>query len=173
MRARGKRLAYVLRHHPESVGLSLGPEGWVALDALAAGLGWSRADLVAVVQTDDKGRFSLSADGARIRACQGHSVTVDLGLAALAPPAVLFHGTVAAALPAILHEGLRPMARTHVHLSPDEATARAVGARRGRPEILRVDAGAMAAEGHTFFRSDNGVWLVATVPPRFLTRLAP
>ncbi|MBK7402803.1 MAG: RNA 2'-phosphotransferase [Myxococcales bacterium] len=168
-RARGKRLAFVLRHRPDSVGLALDPEGFLMVEALAAGLGWSSAELLEVVETDDKGRFALSVDGLRVRACQGHSVAVDLGLVACEPPAQLFHGTVARNLAAIGVEGLRPMGRTHVHLSVDEETARRVGARRGEPCVLRVDSGAMAREGFTFHRSDNGVWLTDAVPPRFLT----
>ncbi|HEY4604066.1 MAG TPA: hypothetical protein VIH08_06995 [Blastococcus sp.] len=44
-----------------------------------------------------------------------------------------------------------------------------MGERRGRAAILRVDAGAMADDGATFYRSANGVWLVDAVPPRYLT----
>ena len=89
---------------------------------------------------------------------------------ASAPPAELFHGTVARSVERILTEGLRPMRRHQVHLSPDVETARTVGARRGRPVILRVDAAGMAADGAEFFRADNGVWLLAAVPPE---RLSP
>ena len=39
---------------------------------------------------------------------------------------------------------------------------------RGRASILVVDAIRMRAEGRTFFRSANGVWLVDRVPPEFL-----
>jgi putative RNA 2'-phosphotransferase len=60
------------------------------------------------------------------------------------------------------------MRRHHVHLSPNRETATAVGARRGVPVVLRVDAEAMAAAGHVFRRSENGVWLVDGVPPKFL-----
>ena len=60
------------------------------------------------------------------------------------------------------------MARHHVHLSPDIATARAVGSRRGRPVILRVAAGRMHADGHVFYLSANGVWLTDEVPPQYL-----
>jgi putative RNA 2'-phosphotransferase len=66
-------------------------------------------------------------------------------------------------------EGLRPMSRHHVHLSPDIATARRVGARRGRPVILEVAATRLAARGQAFHLSGNGVWLTAHVPPEFLT----
>jgi len=159
----------VLRHRPDSVGLALDPQGFLPCEALAAALGWSSAELLEVVETDDKGRFARSADGLRVRACQGHSVVVDLGLEAREPPVVLFHGTVARSLAAIAEEGLRPMGRTHVHLSVDEETARRVGARRGEPCVLRVDCAAMAREGFVFHRSENGVWLTDSVPPRFLT----
>jgi putative RNA 2'-phosphotransferase len=171
-----KRLSHVLRHRPDSVGLTLDDAGWVRVDRLLGalagnGLRLSRADLEHVVATNDKRRFAFDAAGERIRASQGHSVTVDLGYEPAAPPAELFHGTVERFLPAIRAEGLRPGDRHAVHLSPDVDTARAVGARRGRPVVLRVDAAAMAADGCSFARSANGVWLVATVPPRYLTRL--
>ena len=89
------------------------------------------------------------------------------------PPDALFHGTVAAALVAIRAEGLRRMGRDHVHLSSDEETARQVALRRGAPILLRVAAGRMHADGYAFHRSENGVWLVAAVPPDYLELPAP
>ena len=168
-----KRLSYVLRHNPGSVGLTLGPHGWVGIDDLLRALAehghpLSRATLDTVVETSGKKRFEVQGD--RIRAAQGHSVPLDLGLAPQQPPATLWHGTVERFLPSIMAEGLRPRARTHVHLSPDRATARAVGARRGRPVILAVDAGDLHAAGHLFYRAANGVWLTGHVPPHALHR---
>ena len=168
-----KRLSFVLRHSPESVGLRLDPQGWVAVEdllaALAAhGLRLSRAELDAVVASNDKRRYAYDGSGTRIRASQGHSVAVDLGYRPEPPPAELFHGTTRRALDAVLAEGLRPGRRHAVHLSPDVATARTVGGRRGVPVVLRVDAASMAADGAEFTRSANGVWLVDAVPPRYL-----
>ncbi|MGY1637287.1 RNA 2'-phosphotransferase [Geodermatophilus sp. SYSU D00742] len=165
----GKRLSYVLRHAPSSAGLELDAAGWVDVDDLLAALHLTRGELEHVVATDDKQRFAFDATGTRIRASQGHSVAVDLGYAAQQPPAVLFHGTVERFLPAILAEGLRPGRRHAVHLSPDAGTARRVGARRGHPVLLRVDAGGLAAAGAAFTRSANGVWLVDAVPPAYLS----
>lgn len=169
-----KRLAYVLRHDPGSAGVTLDPAGWTDVDGLLAALARTgpavtREDLERVVAGSDKQRFAL--DGDRVRAQQGHSVPVDLGLAPTEPPEVLFHGTVARPLPAILAGGLRPQGRHHVHLSPDVPTARAVGARRGRPVVLSVAAGALWRSGRPFYRSGNGVWLVDAVPPGALTVL--
>ncbi|MEU3311454.1 RNA 2'-phosphotransferase [Streptomyces sp. NPDC006687] len=160
-----------LRHRPERIGLVLDPQGWVEIDDLLRAAAthafpFSRAELDHVVATNDKQRFTV--EGTRIRASQGHTVAVDLGLPEAEPPAYLYHGTVAAALGAIRAEGLRPMGRHHVHLSPDRETATRVGARRGRPVVLAVDAGAMRAAGHVFLLSANGVWLTDTVPPEFL-----
>lgn len=168
-----KFIALVLRHKPEVAGLTLDAEGWTEVEDLLRGLATagrplSRADLAALVETDAKGRYALSADGQRIRAQQGHSVPVDLGLQTATPPPRLYHGTVRSVLDAILADGLRKMQRHHVHLSPDVETATAVGARRGKPVVLEVDASAMAADGYVFLRSANGVWLTDAVPPRYL-----
>jgi putative RNA 2'-phosphotransferase len=168
-----KRLSFVLRHRPERVGLLLDDAGWVDVDALLAalarhGLPLTRAGLDQVVSTDDKQRFAFDASGTRIRASQGHTRPVDLGYRARQPPDRLFHGTVERFLPAILADGLRPGRRHAVHLSADVETALTVGGRRGRPVVLRVDAAAMSAAGHSFTRSANGVWLVAAVPPEYL-----
>ena len=159
----------MLRHRPDSVGLALDDAGWVDVDDLLAALRISRPQLDEVVARNDKQRFAFDGSGTRIRASQGHSVAVDLGYDPVRPPGELFHGTAERFLPAILTEGLRPGNRHAVHLSADVGTARRVGARRGRPVVLRVDAAALAAEGSVFTRSANGVWLVDVVPPRHLT----
>jgi putative RNA 2'-phosphotransferase len=172
-----KYVSLVLRHDPAAGGITLDEEGWTSVAELLAGasargLDVSPAELREVVRASDKQRFALSPDGLRIRANQGHSVAVDLGLAPQAPPAELFHGTVERFVPSILAEGLRKQARQHVHLSSDVETARRVGTRRGAPVVLRVDAAGMHTEGLVFFRSENGVWLTEAVPPRFIERLA-
>jgi putative RNA 2'-phosphotransferase len=168
-----KFLALVLRHDPGRIGLTLNPEGWADVEALlaavaAAGVPISRAALDEVVLTSPKQRFTLDTAANRIRANQGHSVQVDLGLSAVEPPGRLFHGTSRDARDAILAGGLRPMARSQVHLSADRATARAVGRRHGRPVVLVVDSHSMFVDGHRFFRSVNGVWLTDHVPPAYL-----
>ena len=171
-----KFLSLHLRHQPQALGLTLAPGGWVPVAELLAacaahGQPLSAAELHELVAGSDKQRFAFDETGQRIRAQQGHSVEVNLELAPAVPPAVLYHGTVAAALPAIRREGLQKMDRHHVHLSPDEETARRVGQRRGQPLLLRVDAAAMQAAGHVFYQSGNGVWLTDAVPPEFLREL--
>ena len=172
--ALSKFLSYVLRHEPAAVGIALDSGGWVAVDVLLDacarhGRRISRAELEEIVATSPKQRFALSEDGQRVRANQGHSTAVDLGYEPAEPPDVLFHGTVARLLPSIRDGGLQRMGRHHVHLSPDEGTAQAVGGRRGKPVILRIDTRAMRGAGHVFFATPNGVWLTDEVPASFIS----
>jgi putative RNA 2'-phosphotransferase len=163
-----------LRHRPDSLGLHLDAAGWAdvncVLNSLAAhGETLTAEELSQLIATSDKRRFALSEDGRRIRANQGHSVAVDLGLTPRAPPPKLYHGTVDRFLERIRAQGLLRGSRTHVHLSIDERTARIVAARRnGRPIILTVRAGEMHGDGLAFYLSDNGVWLTEHVPARYL-----
>ncbi len=174
--AASRFLSYVLRHAPESIGVTMDGAGWVSVEELVARSADSDRPLSVslieqVVADNNKQRFALSEDGRRIRANQGHSVDVDLGLEQLSPPDELFHGTATRFLDAILAQGLQPGDRNHVHLSADRDTAVTVGSRHGKPVVLGVASGAMAADGLVFHRSANGVWLTASVPPRFLTVL--
>ncbi|MFB7497357.1 RNA 2'-phosphotransferase [Streptomyces sp. NPDC056161] len=166
-----KYLSKHLRHQPDRIGLALDGGGWVEIDTLIAaaaahGFRFTRGELDHVVATNDKQRFAI--EGTRIRANQGHTVEVDLGLPPATPPPYLYHGTVARNLDAIRATGLQPMNRHDVHLSADRATATRVGARRGRPVVLSVDADAMHHDGHVFRVSANGVWLTQAVPPHYL-----
>ena len=167
-----KFLALILRHNPEAAGLALDGEGWADVEQVLAAVrrrfgDFDRARLEEVVRTNDKQRYAFDETGERIRANQGHSVAVDLGLEASEPPPLLYHGTAARFLPSILREGLMRGKRHHVHLSPDVATAMKVGSRRGgETAIIEVRSGEM--RGRSFFRSANGVWLTDHVPPEFL-----
>jgi putative RNA 2'-phosphotransferase len=170
----GKLLAYVLRHRPDTAGLVLDPHGWADVGDLAAGLcrmgrRVTAADVRRVAEADAKGRYEIRGSG--IRAAHGHSIEVDLGLRPRRPPDVLYHGTVERNVASIMASGLRPGSRQFVHLSRDVATAAAVGARRGAPVVLAVDAAALHAAGHGFRQASNGVWLTDTVPPEHLRRL--
>lgn len=129
----------------------------------------NRHELEQVVETNDKKRFTVSADGLRIRAAQGHSVKIKSDFQAVAPPTVLYHGTAERNLGVIMREGLRPMSRQHVHLSLNVATAKNVGRRHGKPIVLYVASAKMAAAGFDFFCADNGVWLTDEVPAEFLS----
>jgi putative RNA 2'-phosphotransferase len=168
-----KFLSLILRHKPEEIGLALDENGWADVAELLRlanqrGHALTRPLLERVVAENDKKRFAFSDDGRHIRASQGHSLTVDLALPAAEPPQVLYHGTASRFLDSIRAGGLHSGSRRHVHLSPDAATATKVGQRHGRPVVLVVRAREMAAAGHQFFLSANGVWLTERVPAEFL-----
>ena len=175
-RTLSKTLSYWLRHRPDVAGIPLDSAGWTQIGAVLEalerkGLRCDLERLHAIVAGSDKQRFEISPDGQSIRARQGHSIEVELGWPAVEPPQFLYHGTVERFLAAIMAEGLKSMNRHHVHLSPDVETAMKVGARRGRPLVLRVDAAALAATGQSFYLTANGVWLTESVPPSFLERM--
>lgn len=168
-----KYLSKHLRHQPERIGLTLEDGGWIKVDDLLKACAKNNFpvapdELKEVVEKNDKKRFSFDASGEKIRANQGHSVEVDLQLKKQTPPARLFHGTATRNASMIREHGLLKMARHHVHLSADTETARTVGMRHGKPLIFEVDTSAMLENGFEFFVSENGVWLVESVPPEFL-----
>jgi putative RNA 2'-phosphotransferase len=168
-----KFLSLVLRHRPQKLGLTLDEGGWVSVDTLLAemqkrGIAVDRTRLDRVVAENDKQRFSYNADGSKIRANQGHSIPVELGLQPRTPPDLLYHGTAARNIASIREQGLLKGRRQSVHLSLDEETARKVGSRHGQPVVLVVQAGRMASDGYLFTCSENGVWLTDHIPPYYI-----
>ncbi|BAV05611.1 putative RNA 2'-phosphotransferase [Filimonas lacunae] len=173
VKASSKFLSLVLRHRPEIIGLELDSNGWADVQELIAkcqseGRSLSREELDEIVALNDKKRFAYNESGTHIRASQGHSIEVELNLAASEPPEYLYHGTVGAFVPAIQQQGLLKMQRQHVHLSKDKETAIKVGGRRGVPVVLVVRSGHMHKDGFTFCLSDNGVWLTDHVPAKYI-----
>ena len=170
-----KFLALILRHKPETIGITLDEHGWANVDEVIAGIGQTRPFsmeiLEEIVRTDSKGRYSFNEDKTLIRANQGHSVPVDVELEQLMPPDVLWHGTAQKYVDSIEKIGLIPKGRLYVHLSADYETAVKVGQRHGKPVVYQIDAKRMAEDGYAFFRSVNGVWLIKAVPQEYMIRL--
>jgi len=168
-----KLLSLVLRHDPSAIGVTLDESGWIDIGHLLTALqrkeaSFSREVLDEIVATNDKKRFILSEDGGRIRAAQGHSIGIQLGLDPKSPPSELYHGTAERNLPSIREKGLVRGQRDHVHLSPDIQTAESVGRRHGKEVVLVIRATLLAESGHAFYLSENGVWLTHEVPVAFI-----
>jgi len=73
-----KFLSYLLRHHPEAMGLELDDAGWVSVEDLVSaarrqGRPISQADILEMLEQSEKKRFTLSKNGEFIRASYGHS----------------------------------------------------------------------------------------------------
>ena len=168
-----KTLAYLLRHHPETIGLTLSPEeGWAVVGDLL--LGWgkqygplSREELAVVVELDPKGRFEFSESGYYIRAVQGHSI-LRPHAEECEPQNILFHGTAERHIPQIKQGGLSKMNRHDVHLSSDFSTAKQVGARHGKPVVLGIETNRMLEAGYIFRVTSNNVWLTDHVPVEYI-----
>ncbi len=168
-----KFLSLILRHKPDTIGLHLDENGWAKIEELLAkshigGNSFSREELIEVVESNDKRRFSFDDSGEKIRAAQGHSLPVEIEFEEKIPPKILYHGTAEKNVKSIREKGLRKMQRHHVHLSTDPETARTVGLRYGKPIVFQIDTEKMLAKKFRFFVSANGVWLVPEVPPEFL-----
>ncbi len=168
-----KFLCLVLRHRPGLIGVSLDRNGWADTAGLLEkmrrkGHELSMEELKEVVLHNDKKRFAFSADGARIRASQGHTIEVDLELEEKTPPAVLYHGTSEKYLASILEEGIGKGERHHVHLSTDTVTALQVGSRHGNPVVLSIRSLEMYESGFRFYISENHIWLTDHVAPEFI-----
>ena len=163
-----KRLSYLLRHSQEPLYISL-EGGWASISRILKSLQISRSELEQIVAEDEKMRYSFDKSGTQIRANQGHSIPgVRIEFASPEPPEYLYHGTATRFLDSIMKDGLKPMTRQWVHISPTYETAVKVGSRHGKPIVLRVKAKEFVAAGNELYLSDNGVWLAKAVPPKYL-----
>lgn len=168
-----KFLSLILRHQPHLINLAMDEGGWAEVEELirkshSRGMKFDLETLQYVVENNDKKRFSFSPDFKKIRANQGHSIDIDLGLVAKEPPPFLFHGTAVQNINSIKEKGLIKGKRHHVHLSTEEDTARKVGMRYGKPVVLKIQSGKMQQDGIEFYQSENGVWLTVRVPREYI-----
>ncbi len=172
-----KFLSYILRHQPEAIKLTLEQDGWVNIDKLIShanqhGESLNKELIEQIVATSDKKRFTISEDGVKIRAAQGHSTQqVQIKHVEQTPPEFLYHGTTTRFLDSIKTQGLVTGSRHYVHLSNDEQTAISVGQRHGKPVVLKIKALLMSQQGFKFYLADNGVWLTKEVPAEFILEL--
>ena len=174
LKSTSRYISLILRHKPEVIKITLDEHGWADVDELIRGVARTHPltmeMLEKIVAEDEKQRYSFNEDRTLIRANQGHSIPVDVELPVEAPPEILYHGTGEKYTASIDRQGLLPKSRLYVHLSEDRETAVKVGGRHGRPVVYEVLSGEMAREGHIFYCSVNGIWLVGDVPVRYLKK---
>lgn len=162
---KSKHLAFLLRHDTE---YDFDKNGWREVRDLVKNHGYTRKELECIVASNDKQRYEFDKSHTKIRACQGHSIVVDVELQEATPPAVLYHGTSTKALESIYKNGIQRGDRLYVHLSKDKATALKVGSRHGTPFVVEVDCESMVTDGFRFYLSHNGIWLTEEVPSKYI-----
>lgn len=168
---KGKELAFLLRHDKEGYEKGLiDSNGWRNVSELIEKHGYSAELLEEIVETNNKKRYEFNEDHTKIRARQGHSINVDVGLSEAEPPAILYHGTSSDVIEAILKEGIKKGSRLYVHLSKDTETATNVGSRHGTPCLISIDTKKMYEDGVKFYLSNNGVWLTEFVDPKYIKK---
>ncbi len=175
-----KFLSLLLRHKPDILDLKMDKHGFVNVKELIAkirrrpGFGWVTFDDIKIlVEHDGKNRFEMiERDGEYyIRARYGHSkqLDVDIEYEEVKDVKVLYHGTNAKVLPWILREGLKPMARKYVHLSPTPEDAMIIARRRrGKPVILKIDAESFIKDGGKIYKATEKVYLAKYIPPKYI-----
>lgn len=165
-----QKMCFMLRHKPEDFDITLFKGGWAKVPQVLFSLNIYMFELKGIVSSDNKGRYSFNEDKTRIRANQGHSIDIDLGLDPVEPPKFLYHGTVEKYMHLIEKSGLKKMARHHVHLSQDLDTATVVASRRKTGNLLlTVDSKEMFKDGFDFYVTENNVWLTNNVPFKYIS----
>jgi putative RNA 2'-phosphotransferase len=176
----GRVLTGILRHFPDRYGLTMEAQGWVSLPAIVRAVSqrhpayhWLRVQhLVAIAETDAKGRYEVRDD--RVRATYGHTVDVELDLPTENIPERLYFPVTNDEAAIVLEVGLKPSDRKKVHLSKTAEDARAAGAvRTPEPVILEVDVRRAQDGGLVIMRAGKTVYLVDRVPAEYLSRLGP
>lgn len=153
--SRSKFLSLILRHKPDEINLKLDENGYGDVNHIISNMNISFNDLEEIVSTNDKKRFEFNEDKSKIRACQGHSIDVELDLKEQIPPKTLYHGTKIDNLSSIFKSGITKQKRNFVHLSEDIKTAKKVGNRHGNSIVLHIKAKQMHNEGYKFYLSNK------------------
>lgn len=171
-----KFISMLLRHKPELLGLELQEDGFAYTDELIkkiklSGKNINKDILERIVLYNDKKRFEFNDNHNLIRACQGHSINVDLGFIEKEPPEILFHGTSINTVDIIKNEGIKKMNRLYVHLSLTENTAKKVGKRHGSPCLIKINSKQMYEDGIKFYLSKNNVWLCDYVDSKYILQI--
>ena len=168
-----KFISLILRHRPDTIGISLDEHGWANVNELVTNIakqynGFGMSELEEIVRTDNKQRYSFNEDKTLIRANQGHSIPVNVDLKEVQPPDILYHGTATRFVPSILEEGILSRTRIYVHLSQDIETAMTVGSRHGKPYVFTIDTKQMYEDGYKFYLSENNIYLTKIIPTKYL-----
>ena len=163
----------ILRHKPDTIGITIDEYGWANVKELIDGINNSGRTinmdiLEEIVWTDEKNRYSFNKDKTKIRANQGHSIPVNVELKEKTPPDILYHGTATRFLENIKQQGIKSMSRLYVHLSKDQETAFKVGDRHGKSVVLIIDAKRMHNDGIKFYLSENNVWLTKYIDSKYI-----
>lgn len=170
-------LSYLLRHHPEDIGLEMDEHGWVSVEELIEKINAGQkynidTDILnEIVAADTKGRYRYDEEKIKIKACQGHSISwVTPELEYTEPPEFLYHGTTMEALNKIMASGeISRMSRHAVHMQVNKELAWKSAIRwKKEPVILKIAAREYLEAGAVFGKSENDVWCTEKVPIEYI-----
>lgn len=174
LKARVSRyMSYLLRHCPKN--LEMDGEGFVSVDELLekvrARYPIEKSLILEIANKSERKRFEIK--GNNIRALYGHTIPLKIEFEEDFNVELLYHGTTEAAAMKIVGEGLKPMKRTWVNLSPTIEIANEMGKRRTEtPVVLEIDVKAAREGGLKFYRATDKVFLCGPIPPEYI-RIRP
>lgn len=174
----GRMMAGILRHFPERFNLTMDGRGWVDLEEFTNAIKdsrdnyrrWLRREhIVALVETDEKGRYQI--DGGMVRATYAHSVNVNLDDLPEANVDKLYFPVSEEEMDLVLESGLRPSDRNMIHLSatPDKAYS-AGRVHIADPLLLEIDVRKASDAGNFIFRAGKSVYVTDAVEPDVLSK---
>lgn len=174
----GRMMALILRHQPERFGLTMDGRGWVDLDGFVQAIcdarqnyaRWLRKQhIVALVETDEKGRYQI--DGGMVRATYAHSVNVNLDDLPEAQVDQLYFPVSEEEMDLVLEAGLRPTDRNKIHLSATPEKAYSAGrVHIADPLLLEIDVKKASDSGNFIFRAGKSVYITDAVEPEHLSK---
>ena len=176
LKHKSKFLSLILRHKPETIGLTLDQHGWAIIPDLiekakAKNINYTLEIIEEIVAQNNKKRFTFNEDKTKIRANQGHSIDVDMQFIPIEPPEILYHGTSIKNVDSIKESGIEKRNRQYVHLIAELDTAHNVGSRHGKPIILEINSREMYEDDIEFYLSKNKVWLTHYIDPKYIKNL--
>lgn len=171
-----RKLSKILRHDPYPFTIS--NDGWVSTDAIIDYYGITLDDLIHIVETNDKKRFSLNHDNSLICANQGHSNGIAENkeftqITDTETELILYHGTDDVIAELIKTDVMKTGNRQHVHWTPNIELAKKRANQRSqwnntKPVLINLNIKKYLNNKGKIFISDNNVYLTPEVKPLFL-----
>lgn len=165
-------MSWALRHEPENAGIEVDDNGWTTVKKLIRAAKdqypfTNQEAIEGIVALDGKGRYELSED--KVRAVYAHSFPVTIDSSSDNVPDTLLHGTPSENVQSILSEGLKPMGREKVHLTPDKDEALDVGKRHDEEVvILEIDAESLQKSGQTIEERGEKIYTTSHINPEYI-----
>jgi len=177
-----KKQQKLLSHEPWLYELELDDQGFVKLVDILTAINGALDQVLPLITVEDIAQMIASSEKTRheivdgkVRASYGHSLPGLIAKTEYVPDTsmALYHATSPEAALSIMQQGLLPMGRQYVHLSPNKEIALEVGRRKcKKPVLLVINTEVAVKEGSHFFEGNDNVVLADQIGTRALSIVA-